>query len=74
MNFETLETEALMLNPNARARLAEKLLQSLEALSDVENEQLWSEEAQRRHQELTAGTVMDRPAEEMLSEARARLA
>ena len=52
MDLQTLETEALKLTPNARARLAEKLLQSLETLSEAENEQLWAEEAQRRHQEL----------------------
>jgi len=50
MDLKQLEVEALNLNPNARARLAEKLLQSLEALSDAENGQLWAEEAQRRHQ------------------------
>ena len=38
MDLKQLETEALKLNPNARARLAEKLLQSLETLSDTENE------------------------------------
>ena len=74
MNFETLETEVLKLKPDARARLAEKLLRSLEALSDTENELLWAEEAQRRHQELEDGIVVDRSAEEVLGEARARLA
>lgn len=74
MDLQTLETEALKLNPNARARLAEKLLQSLESLSDAENEQLWAEEAQRRHQELEEGIVVGRSAEEVFREARARLA
>jgi len=49
MDLQTLETEALKLNSNARARLAERLLQSLETLPDAENDQLWAEEAQRRH-------------------------
>ena len=74
MDLQTLETEALKLNSNARARLAERLLQSLETLSDAENEQLWAEEAQRRHQELEAGTVAGRAADEVFREARARLA
>ena len=74
MDLHTLETEALKLNSNARAKLAERLLQSLETLSDAENEQLWAEEAQRRHQELEAGTVAGRSADEVLREARARLA
>ena len=73
MDLQTLETEALKLNSSARARLAERLLQSLETLSEAENEQLWAEEAQRRHQELEAGTVAGRSADEVFREARARL-
>lgn len=74
MDIQTLETEVLKLNSNARARLAERLLQSLETLSDAENEQLWAEEAQRRHQELEAGAVVGRLVEEVFRDARARLA
>ena len=74
MDIQTLETEALKLNSNARAKLAERLLQSLETLSDTENEQLWAEEAQRRQQELEAGTVTGRSADEVFREARVRLA
>lgn len=73
MDFAALETEALKLNPRARARLAEKLLQSLETLSEAENEQLWAEEALRRHEELETGTAVARSAEEVFREARARL-
>jgi len=57
MTIEELEAEALKLNPNLRARLAEKLLHSLEALSDAENERLWAEEALRRHEELETGAA-----------------
>ncbi len=48
MSIEEIEAEALKLDPKARARLAEKLLESLETLSDRENERLWAEEADRR--------------------------
>jgi hypothetical protein len=48
MSIEEIEAEALKLAPQARARLAEKLLESLETLSDQENEALWAEEADRR--------------------------
>jgi hypothetical protein len=37
MSTEELEVEALKLAPKDRARLAKKLLQSLESLSDEEN-------------------------------------
>jgi hypothetical protein len=73
MDLAALETEALKLNPRSRARLAEKLLQSLETLSEAENEQLWAEEALRRHEELETDTTVARSAEEVFREARARL-
>lgn len=73
MTIEELEAEVLKLNPSLRARLADKLLRSLEALSDAENERLWAQEALRREQELEAGAV-PRPAEEVFRDARARLA
>ena len=48
MSTEELEAEALKLSPRERARLAERLLESLENLTDEENEKLWAEEAARR--------------------------
>ena len=41
MHIEDVETEALKLDPKARARLAGKLLESLENLSEDENARLW---------------------------------
>ena len=70
---EEIEAAALKLNAGARARLAEKLLQSLETLSKEENEALWIEEAQRRDQELDAEGTLGRPAEEVFRDARSRL-
>jgi len=46
MKIEELEGEALKLDPKSRARLAGRLLDSLEELSEEENVQLWAEEAQ----------------------------
>jgi len=57
MTTEQVENEALKLKPQARAELAEKLLKSLEDLSDEEIERLWAEEAVRRNAELDAGTA-----------------
>ena len=56
-----------------RARLAEKLLQSLETLSDAEIEQLWASEALRRSEELERGIGTLRDAQEVLRDARSRL-
>jgi hypothetical protein len=73
MSRDELELEALKLTPEDRARLAEKLLLSLETLSDEENARLWAEEAQRRDQAWDADPAMGRPAAEVFRDARARL-
>ncbi len=73
MSIEEIEAEALKLDPKARARLAERLLESLETLSDQEAERLWAEEAARRDADLDAAPETARPAATVLREARARL-
>ena len=52
MSIEDLEDEALRLDPALRARLAGKLLRSLEELSEDENARIWLEEAKRRDAEM----------------------
>ena len=73
MSIDELEAEVLKLEPRARARLAERLLDSLDRLSDEENEQLWSEEAERRDAawDSTGGT--GRLAADVFRDATARL-
>ncbi|MBI4271263.1 MAG: addiction module protein [Candidatus Rokubacteria bacterium] len=73
MSIEELEAEALKLDPQARARLAKKLLASLEALSDEENERLWTEEADRRDADWGSAPGSGRPAADVLRDARAKL-
>lgn len=73
MTIEQVETEALKLNPQARAELAEKLLRSLDDLSEEEIERLWAEEAVRRDAELDDGTASMRDAEDVFKDARARI-
>jgi Putative addiction module component. len=73
MTNEQVETEALKLNPQARAELAEKLLRSLDDLSEEEIERLWAEEAVRRDAELDDGTASMRDAEVVFRDARARI-
>ncbi len=73
MTLKELETEALRLNPASRARLAKKLLNSLDALSEAEVERLWVEEAERRNDQIERGVVEARRAEDVILDARARL-
>jgi len=73
MTTEQVENEALKLKPEAPAELAEKLLRSLEELSDEDIERLWAEEAVRRNAELDSGTASMRDAEDVFRDARARI-
>lgn len=67
------EAKVLELDPQSRARLAKRLLESLETLSDEENERVWVEEADRRDAEWDAAPSSGRPAADVLRDARARL-
>lgn len=73
MTTDELEAAILKLDSRARARLAEKLLASLETLSEEESERLWAEEAERRDVEWDAGIRSGRPAADVLRDARAKL-
>ena len=73
MTLKELETEVLRLSPNARARLAKKLLNSLDALSEADVERLWVEEAERRNAQIERGVVEARRAKNVIRDARARL-
>lgn len=73
MSTDELELEALKLAPRERARLAEKLLESLETLSDEENARIWAEEAQRRNDAWDRDPRLGRPAADVIRGARARL-
>lgn len=73
MGIDELEAAALKLDPKARARLAGRLLDSLEALSPEENALIWAEEAERRADALDAGTLASRSADDVFRDARSRL-
>ena len=72
MTVKNIEKKVLGLNAKSRAKLANKLLSSLEDLSEIEIEKLWAEESLRRNEEVSKGKVKLRPAEEVLNEARKR--
>lgn len=73
MSIDEVEAEALKLDPQDRARLAKKLLESLETLTDEENERLWAEEADRRDTDWDTAPGSARPAADVLRDARAKL-
>jgi hypothetical protein len=70
VTIDELRREALRLDPSARADLARDLLTSLDELSEAEVEQLWLEEAVRRHDEVASGQVHTVEMEDVFSDAR----
>lgn len=73
MTIADLEAKALELDPKERARLAQRLLASLEALSEKEIENLWLEEADHRDRQLDADPSRAIPGADVLRQARSLL-
>jgi hypothetical protein len=76
--LETLMAEALALPERDRAALAARLLRSLEPDDELvtveESEAAWDEEIERRVQQIRSGSVELVDGDEVLNDARARLA
>lgn len=72
MKTADLEAAVLRLAPDARARLARRLLDSLEVLSEEEVEKLWAEEAQRRDREMDEDPSIGHDFSLAIEEAEAR--
>jgi putative addiction module component (TIGR02574 family) len=68
-----LEAKALKLPPEDRARLAERLISSLDREADADSEELWIREAERRLDELESGAVDTVAAERVIENARSSL-
>lgn len=70
MDQKELENKVMQLSLEARARLAEKLILSLDVPSEEENLHLWVAEAERRLNELREGKAKEVPAKEVFRQAR----
>ena len=70
--YEEIETAALALPPDARAMLAEHLLESLSAEEQQRIDDMWAEEAERRDKEIEDGIVAAVPGDEVMNRLRAR--
>lgn len=70
-SIDTLESKVMMLGIEHRARLAEKLILSLDAPPEDENLRLWVAEAECRLRELRAGKAKETPARDVFRRARA---
>jgi putative addiction module component (TIGR02574 family) len=68
-----LEGKALKLSRRDRARLAQRLIFSLDQQADAGTKKLWLDEAERRLSELKSGKVVGIPAARVIKKARSRL-
>ena len=73
MSIKEVEAAALKLVPKDRARLAGRHLESLEDLSQEENEIIWAQEAERRDAAWSSSANEGRSAKRVLRNARAKL-
>ena len=73
MSTKQILEEALRLSREARALVAEKLLESLDAGEDFELSPAWREEVRRRCQELDSGAVQPVPADEVFKKVAEKL-
>ena len=71
-NFDEILSAALALSPGTRAMLADHLLESLNWEDQKKNDAIWAEEAERRMQEIRAGTVETIDGEQVMRDLRAR--
>ena len=68
-----VEKQAQQLSLQERSALIDHLISSLDELGEKGCDRLWFEEAKRRYQAYTTGTISSRSSEEVFQEARARL-
>jgi putative addiction module component (TIGR02574 family) len=68
-----LESKVLKLSRGERARLAQRLISSLDQEVDADVEKLWLQQAERRLGELKSGKLAGIPAEKVIRKARATL-
>jgi putative addiction module component (TIGR02574 family) len=68
-----LESKVLKLPRRERARLAQRLISSLDPKADRDVEKLWLQEAERRLGELKSGRIAGIPADKVLRKARSTL-
>ncbi len=71
--LKKIEDDALKLPARSRARLAERLIMSLEETAEPQAEREWLVEIERRSVELKSGKVRRVPAGKVIKKARAAL-
>ncbi|MBI4664765.1 MAG: addiction module protein [Verrucomicrobia bacterium] len=70
--YEEVAKPALALPAESRAKLAEELLESLDAPAQARIDALWAAVAERRSKEIEVGEVKPIPGDQVLRELRSR--
>ncbi|MFA5242679.1 MAG: addiction module protein [Sulfuricella sp.] len=70
LTIEQIAEEALSLPSEARALLADRLVESLDPLEDGYIRQLWAAEARTRRDDVRSGLVKTIPGQEALDRVR----
>lgn len=70
LTIEQIAEEALSLPSEARALLADRLVESLDPLEDGYIRQLWAAEARTRRDDIRSGLVKTIPGQEALDRVR----
>jgi len=73
MTADKIVSEALDLSPQARAFVAEKLIESLDAPPGAEISPAWREEIRKRCREMDEGLVQLQDAADVFAKAYAKL-
>ena len=71
--LQKIESQAMHLEPEERALLAEHLIASLDIGADENADELWAREAEARYDAYKRGEMAAVPAEEALVNARKNL-
>jgi putative addiction module component (TIGR02574 family) len=70
LTLEQLAEQAMQLPVASRARLADKLVESLDLAEPDEIQRLWAAEAVRRRDEVRSGEVKPVPGDQVAAEVR----
>ena len=65
-----VERDAMLLSRQERALLVESLLATLDPGDEIDAEELWVQEAERRYQEYRAGRLASKPATQVLEDGK----
>jgi len=74
--YEEIKNAALALPPEARAMLAEHLIDSISPIDQRDQAEIdayWIQEAERRYKEIEDGIVTPIPGEEVMARLRSRM-